>query len=1008
MVRVNHAFTIVRDCLEAIGASKCEVMSVLDLRDTYHTLPLAEDSQKYCGLTPYYGSPTYVYLRMGMGMSCSPALWQQFVHVIWEQLPNKERYKIIMDDILIFSTKEQHWEDLANLFSVLIRFGLKISPHKCQLFRDKLIYMGLEFLIKDRTAHYTAMHDKCDAICNMKAPKSVKECRTFCGMVNFLSTFCKNLRQLLIPIYELTKKHACFVWTDRHQKAFMEIKQLLVKPPVLRMVSGNGFFRLESDTSRTAAGATLYQWQNNEWVLVGYHSKRLPDAVRNYGVTELELTGLLANIHGFEQKLNNNYFEAIVDHKAIDYLIKSKHEPMSTRIVTLLDQLNRYTFDLKYLEGSKLKVSDALSRLYSEEKHKISDVIPLNFLLHFTDYNMHKECDHLASKLYAHKKPKLTTKGRHSYDRQAKHKPVERYETPNITKKSNKVTAVAKINERQYVNALQEILITALISNENLLKKLERIDKPLTIKQDQEEKHVVNTIREVPPEMYTPTHLLIPLQDKLSLFRKHIPKQEEIDTLLKNLPKHVLHNLMVNLDTKDLIENYTTSLRYGEIYNYIADGRLPGNVITQKKIVGEAANYVVVNSLLFKIAQHKENDKWVYYLLLVIPEKFETNILNMYHNSLLAMHQGPYLTFLTMRKQFYFPNMLPKIQKYIEACVLCQRTKPKNMKQRPYYGHIPIEYIPCENLAVDLKKMPMGILYYEYIATCKKTNFVHAIPLQNRQTQTIANALLHHAYFLTGPPTKLSIDQDSALTSQVIKELLTSLECTMQIISPWNHGSSKAKRQIQTIGNMINKHLTQKGASWPLYAAVSAYAMNTFASTALQGLSLFELVFARKPRQLTSFEIPKITSFPVEYREFFRLLLDRAKMYRDMDLEWHTLQLRDKNKMLTNIETFQPNDLVYLLAPYLSSLQSKAQKFRQDYIGPLAIDTKIDNTHYLLKYITGRTLPGDYHINCIKRAKEVMPNGLATTYEQLRTQIGLPNDACANPLRNSAAQLQIK
>ena len=93
------------------------------------------------------------------------------------------------------------------------------------------------------------------------------------------------------------------------------------------MVSGNGFFRLESDTSRTAAGATLYQWQNNEWVLVGYHSKRLPNAVRNYGVTELELTGLLANIHGFEQKLNNNYFEAIVDHKAIDYLIKSKHEP---------------------------------------------------------------------------------------------------------------------------------------------------------------------------------------------------------------------------------------------------------------------------------------------------------------------------------------------------------------------------------------------------------------------------------------------------------------------------------------------------------------------------------------------------------------------------------------------------------------------------------------------------------------------------------------------------------
>ena len=478
----------------------------------------------------------------------------------------------------------------------------------------------------------------------MKAPKSVKECRTFCGMVNFLSTFCKNLRQLLIPIYELTKKHACFVWTDRHQKAFEEIKQILVKPPVLRMVSGNGFFRLESDTSRTAVGATLYQWQNNEWVLVGYHSKRLPDAVRNYGVTELELTGLLSNIHGFEQKLNNNYFEAIVDHKAIDYLIKSKHEPTSTRLVTILDCLNRYTFDFKYLEGSKLKVSDALSRLYSEEKHKISDVIPLNFLLHFTDYQLHKESDRLANKLYSHKRTKLTTKSRRNYDRQAKHKPVDRYEPPKVTKKTPKATAVAKINEHQYANTLQEIPITALTSNENPLKKLESIDKPLTIKQDQEEKQVVNTIWEVPPEMYTPAHLLIPPQDKLSLFRKHIPKQQEIDALLKNLHKWVLHNLMVNLDTKVLIENYTKSLRYRKIYNYIADGRLPGNVITQKRIAGEAANYIVVNGLLFKIAQHKESGKWTHYLLLVILEKFETNILNIPQQSFsYASRAVPYI-----------------------------------------------------------------------------------------------------------------------------------------------------------------------------------------------------------------------------------------------------------------------------------------------------------------------------------------------------------------------------
>ena len=194
---------------------------------------------------------------------------------------------------------------------------------------------------------------------------------------------------------------------------------------------------------------------------------------------------------------------------------------------------------------------------------------------------------------------------------------------------------------------------------------------------------MVITIREVPPEMYAPAHLLIPQQDKLSLFRKHIPKQQKIDALFESLCKWVLHNLMVNLDTKDLIESYTKSLRYRKIYTYIANGRLPGNAITQKKIAGEAANYVVVNGLLFKIAQHKESGKWTHYLLLVIPEKFEANILNMYHNSLLAMHQGPYRTSLTMRKQYIFPICFVKYRSTLKLIPYFSAQNPKTPNKDP-------------------------------------------------------------------------------------------------------------------------------------------------------------------------------------------------------------------------------------------------------------------------------------------------------------------------------------
>ena len=115
-------------------------------------------------------------------------------------------------------------------------------------------------------------------------------------------------------------------------------------------------------------GGTLLQKQGDEWVVIGYHSKRLPKSAKNFGVTELELTGLLVNIHGFMQLLCNRYFEVLVDHKAIEYMIKSKTESPTTRLKTLLLKLSEYTIDLKYQKGSEMHTSDALSRQNAIEK----------------------------------------------------------------------------------------------------------------------------------------------------------------------------------------------------------------------------------------------------------------------------------------------------------------------------------------------------------------------------------------------------------------------------------------------------------------------------------------------------------------------------------------------------------------------------------------------------------------------------------------------------------------
>ena len=83
----------------------------------------------------------------------------------------------------------------------------------------------------------------------------------------------------------------------------MTLKKLLINPPVLKAPTPDGLFRLESDTSREGVGDTLLQKQGDKWVVIGYHSKSLPKSAKNFGVTELELPGLLVNIHGFMQLL---------------------------------------------------------------------------------------------------------------------------------------------------------------------------------------------------------------------------------------------------------------------------------------------------------------------------------------------------------------------------------------------------------------------------------------------------------------------------------------------------------------------------------------------------------------------------------------------------------------------------------------------------------------------------------------------------------------------------------
>ena len=375
----NLAYPLLRDTFLLLGSSKCEVMSVLDLKDGVHSLRLSEKSQKYCGILPYFGSASYLYQRMPMGLNVSPPIWQMYINTILNSLQSRKYCEVIMDDLLLFTpSKKAHMDKLEDLLKALRKNGLKISPKKCQLFRTELQYMGSTIFIKERRVCVKPLRSRLEAIQKVKAPTTAKECKSFAGMVNFVSIFCPELQRLLKPIYDLTRKGKQFVWEKEQQEAFEEIKRRLHKAPVLHMPDRVGRFQLYSDTSKYATGGALYQIQNGKPKLIAYSSKRLPEAARNYSITELEMCGLAINIASFAHLLRKVDFDAIVDHLAITQIMRSKVEPATNRIKRLLEVLSTYSFNLYYIKGKDMVLSDFLSRQDPGDED-MKEIIPISF-----------------------------------------------------------------------------------------------------------------------------------------------------------------------------------------------------------------------------------------------------------------------------------------------------------------------------------------------------------------------------------------------------------------------------------------------------------------------------------------------------------------------------------------------------------------------------------------------------------------------------------------------------
>ena len=171
IAKSNLAYPLLKDTFSLLGSSKCEVLSILDLKDTVHSLRLSEHSRKYCRKLPYFGSASYLCQRMPMGFNISPSIWQSYINAILDCLQSKRYCEAIMDDLLLFTpSQSSHMAKLKDMLKALLKNDLKISPEKCQMLRTHLQYMGYEIFMKDKRVCVKLLRNRFETIQKLQPP----------------------------------------------------------------------------------------------------------------------------------------------------------------------------------------------------------------------------------------------------------------------------------------------------------------------------------------------------------------------------------------------------------------------------------------------------------------------------------------------------------------------------------------------------------------------------------------------------------------------------------------------------------------------------------------------------------------------------------------------------------------------------------------------------------------------------------------------------------------------
>ena len=356
-IKDNYPVPLIGETLDALRG--CSYFTTLDLSSGYWQMALADEAKRKTAFITRKG--LFQFEVLAFGLSNAVSAFQRQMESILEGLENSKSY---LDDIMTHSrTFDDHLSHLELVFKRLEGANLKIKPSKCLFAARETKFLGFDISIEG----IRPCDDKFEAIKKYPIPHNQKTCKRFLGLASYYRKFIKNYSNIVDPINRLLKKNSKFVWSPDCQESFNKIINMLINPPILAYPSFDKEFYLTTDASGTGLGAVLSQINNRgEEKAIGYASRGLTDAERNYSATELEACAIIWSINYFKHYLYGHKFIIWSDHNPLQYMDNMKNKTSKVNRWRL--ELSEYNYVIKYKPGVLNTNADALSRVNEQQK----------------------------------------------------------------------------------------------------------------------------------------------------------------------------------------------------------------------------------------------------------------------------------------------------------------------------------------------------------------------------------------------------------------------------------------------------------------------------------------------------------------------------------------------------------------------------------------------------------------------------------------------------------------